>query len=84
MNETADAPSQKEFVTSSSGSTLVLNVKTEPDYHLGDDDDVICLGDMAVDIIDVSSEDSDDGEDSSLHENLTPLKKRQPSPTVRK
>lgn len=67
-------------------------VKTEPDYHLGDDSDVICLGEKSIDCIDLVTNDPSTQElflqcdDSSVGENLITVQTQpsQPSPAVSK
>lgn len=66
-----------------------VEVKTELDYHLGDDSDVICLGDKEVDCIDLVTDDPSTQElflrcdDSSTRENLITVQ-TQPSPATSK
>lgn len=92
LNENADLQSQNEFETPSSGSTSTPNidVKSELSYHLGDDNDVICLGDIPMEIIDLASDDDPSTQelflqcnDSELCENLITVQ-TQPSQVVSK
>lgn len=53
LNEKADPPSQNEF---QGPSTSTPTVKLELDYHLGDDSDVICLGDKPNEYVDLAAD----------------------------
>lgn len=87
----ADLQSQNVFKTP---STSMVNVKVEQapelEYHLGDDSDVICLGDKSMDFVDLVTENSPTTQelflhcdDSTLRENLITVH-TQPSPAVSK
>lgn len=75
-------------------STSMVNVKVEQnpelEYHLGDDSDVICLGDKSMDFVDLVAENSPSTQelflhcdDNTLRENLITVH-TQPSPAVSK
>lgn len=76
---------------STSTPTGIANVKikTELDYHLGDDSDVICLGEKSMDCVDLVTDDPSTQElflrcdDNSIRENLITVQ-TQPSPSVSK